>query len=61
VRLDGELYRIELDHVCFGIIVDENVVTSSAPIGRWMVGKHLIQDVVPWIVRERGKIERVDA
>ena len=60
MTLEDRLYRVDLSYACFGIVVgDDNVVTSAAPIGCWMVGKNLVREVVPWVVRRNGKIEQL--
>lgn len=58
MRIDGKLYRVTLPYAVFGIIVnDQNIVMMTAPIGKWMRGKHLIRDIAPWIISKRGSVE----
>lgn len=33
------LYQVISDYGCYGIEVSDNIVTDSAPIGIWMIGK----------------------
>jgi hypothetical protein len=49
------LYRIVLSYAVFGIVVMDNKVTNSAPIGCWMVGKTL-DSIRSWVVRKGGTI-----
>ena len=57
--LRGEimLYRICLSYACFGVIVREGYVTETAPIGKWMLGKH-IDKVTDWVLGKGGSITR---
>lgn len=53
-------YQVELPGgIAFGITVsDEGVVTSTAPIGRWMRGK-MFARVEKWVRGKGGSIQSV--
>jgi len=51
-------YRVTLSYACFGIEVERGYVTSSAPIGRWMIGKSL-HYVIHWVHKKKGRIEGI--
>ena len=36
-----KLYRIELKYGVFGMLIENNKVVDSAPMGRWTVGKDI--------------------
>lgn len=52
------LWRVVLSYACFGIIVEDGMVTDAAPIGRWMIGKPL-GTVAAWVVGKRGTVTPV--
>src|SRR5262245_39153117 len=56
-RLAMRAALVTLPYAAFGIEVDEcNIVRDAAPIGRWMVGKHL-HAVAAWVERKEGTIQ----
>jgi len=50
-----ELYYISLSFAVFGILVEDDIVVDSAPIGRWMVGRN-IKVVMKYVEKHNGKI-----
>jgi hypothetical protein len=54
---DTGLYQVTLPYACFGIEVRNGVVTSSAPIGKWMVGKNFVY-VAEWVSKKRGNMRK---
>ena len=53
-----ELYYVELDYACYGLIVTSGQVTKAPPIARWMIGKTL-PEVSRWINWKAGKISQI--
>lgn len=53
-----ELYWISLPYATFGIIVEENVVIKTAPIGKWMMGKS-IYNIKYWVLKKKGIIKKI--
>jgi len=50
-------YRIVLSYACFSITVNNSgIVTDTAPIGKWMIGKH-IEFIKKWIFKKNGEID----
>ena len=43
---------------CFGVVVKNSIVTSAAPIGKWMQGKTL-EKVKAWVKKKGGTIVKV--
>lgn len=43
---------------CFAIIVSNNIVTYTAPIGKWMRGKH-IEKIKAWVNKKQGTLIRI--
>lgn len=52
------LYLVTLSYACFGIVVLDGYIATSAPIGKWMVGKTLAE-VESWISKKKGTIEYI--
>ena len=53
------LYQIDITYACFGIVIDKDgIVIETAPIGRWMVGKHL-STITKWVESKKGSISLV--
>lgn len=48
-------YRIELSYATFGILVDDDVVIETAPIGKWMRWMNL-KSVEAWVKSKKGTI-----
>jgi hypothetical protein len=59
LKLEKDLYRIILPYACAGIILQNNVVTDTAPIFKWMKGKTL-QEVENWVSNKKGTIQKVE-
>lgn len=36
-----ELYSIDTDYACFGIIAENGIVIEAAPTAKWTIGKSL--------------------
>ena len=54
-----KFYQIILSYAVFGIITDEQgIITKTAPIGNWMVGKHL-NKIKDWLQIKKGNIIEV--
>ena len=53
-----QLYWINLSYACFGIIVKNNKVVETAPIGKWMIKKD-ISFIVNWIKKKKGEIKNI--
>lgn len=52
-------WRIETDYAVFAISVDaNNIIIDAAPIGNWMVDKHL-QDILNWCRHKGFKAEQL--
>ena len=53
------LVQVCLPGSTFGIVLDElSYCTEAAPIGKWMIGKH-IADIIPWVSRNKGTMYEV--
>ena len=48
-------YIIDLPYAYFAIKVEENIVITTPPIGRWMIGK-TIQEIIMWVNSKNGII-----
>ena len=52
-------YRISPNNLaCFGIEVKNSIVTSAAPIGKWMCGKSL-EKIKEWVKKKGGTIIKI--
>ncbi len=51
------LYRIELPYACGGILVENGIVKTTAPIFKWMRGKS-VESIREWMSTKRGTIRR---
>jgi len=52
-------YRVVLPYAVFGIeATSDGLVTQSAPIGKWMVGKPL-GVIMDWVENKGGKVKRI--
>jgi len=49
------LWRIVLPYAVFGVIVKNDIVVDSAPIGKWMIGKTL-NFIQLWVANKNGTI-----
>jgi len=47
------LWRIVLPYAVFGVIVKNNIIVDSAPIGKWMIGRTL-DFIQSWIANKNG-------
>ena len=47
------LWRIVLPYAVFGVIVKNNIIVDSAPIGKWMIGRTL-DFIQLWIANKNG-------
>ena len=56
---DEKWYYVDVDYAVFAVVTYEDRVTSVPPIAKWMIGKH-IYDVIKWVNKHHGKIERGD-
>lgn len=54
-QIDNMLWRIVLPYAVFGIIVVDNIIVNSAPIGKWMIGKTL-DFIQTWVASKNGTI-----
>lgn len=52
------LYYININYACFGIIEENNIIIETAPIGKWMLNKN-IEFIKNWIKKKNGKIVNV--
>jgi hypothetical protein len=51
-----KIYSMDLPYACFAVITDLNDrVSSVAPIGKWMLGKH-VSEIKTWCDKKRGKL-----
>lgn len=56
----SDLYQIDVGYAVFGIQVNNlEHVTKAAPIGKWMLGKH-ISDIERLVAKKRGKVTHVE-
>jgi len=54
VQVDNNmLWRIVLPYAVFGVIVKNNIIVDSAPIGKWMIGRTL-DFIQLWIANKNG-------
>ena len=53
-----EAYQISLSYACGGIEVENNVITKTAPIFNWMLGKSL-NIVQTWVFNKKGSIIQI--
>lgn len=51
-----KLYWISLSYATFGVITTNDIVTSTAPIAKWMMGKN-IEEIKNWVTNKKGKID----
>lgn len=51
-------WRLSLPHAVFCVTESDGVVTEAAPIGRWMVGRALVE-VRRWAERKGGSASRI--
>jgi hypothetical protein len=49
------LYQIDVGYACAGIVIEEGVVTVTAPIFTWMIGKGLPY-IEQWVKSKGGTI-----
>ena len=49
------LYQIDVGYACAGVVTHGDVVSESAPIFKWMIGKEL-KTVVTWVKNKGGTI-----
>ena len=55
----NKLYWISLSYATFGVITDNyNIITEAAPIGKWMIGKTILE-VYSWVLKKRGEIKEI--
>jgi hypothetical protein len=52
------LYWIDINYACFGIITKNKIVKETAPIGKWMKGKH-IKYIRQWVDKKDGETKRI--
>lgn len=52
-------FRVELPYATFGIKTQRGVVVETAPIGRWMMGKHRDR-IEEWVRAKGGTVRRMD-
>jgi hypothetical protein len=53
------LIRVELPHLCAGVIAEAECIVQAAPILAWAVGQHP-EDLTRWVLRREGRIEVVE-
>jgi len=53
------LYQVTLPYACFGIVVEDGMVVTAAPIGKWMVGKR-ISIISVWVGRKKGILRQME-
>ena len=53
------LLRINLPYATFGIVVENGFVREAAPMGKWMIGKH-INMIIKWVEKKGGKVEAIN-
>lgn len=51
-----KLAHIDVGYACFGVQIEDGIVTDAAPIARWMVGKDFKKQVQPWLRHKRAKV-----
>ena len=56
--LDQKWYWISLSYATFGIRTVKNRIDTTAPIGKWMKGKH-IDYIKKWVQNKNGMIKRI--
>uniref|UniRef100_A0A6M3LG05 Uncharacterized protein n=1 Tax=viral metagenome TaxID=1070528 RepID=A0A6M3LG05_9ZZZZ len=52
-------YQIDMPYACAGITVTDGIVTDTAPIFRWMIGKR-IDFILSWANKKKYKINRLE-
>lgn len=58
-RSSSNLFRIQLSYATFGVIDQEGVITETAPIGSWMVGKS-VAEIQQWVTSKKGTMEWIN-
>lgn len=51
-------FQITTVYGCFGIDVEEDTVTETAPIAKWMKGKN-INYIKQWVNKKSGRIQEI--
>ena len=54
----NELYQVRLPYGTFGVECENDKVVKSAPMGKWMLGKH-IHYITGWARRKGGTVLKV--
>jgi len=55
----GELeYRVVLPYACYGIVVENDIITLAPPMIAWAIGK-VISEFIKWVEINGGITERV--
>jgi hypothetical protein len=50
-----KLYQVQLNYATFGLCTVNNIITTVAPIGKWMIGKN-ITEIKNWIAYKKGRL-----
>jgi hypothetical protein len=61
VRTDVEIWQIDIQYACGGIVVgnDGRVIKAIAPIFRKQIGWS-IQEVAQWVEKQNGKLTKIE-
>jgi hypothetical protein len=52
---DKNVFLIDVGYACGGIVIDDlEIVIDTAPIFKWMLGKHF-SEIKKWVERKDGK------
>lgn len=57
--MEETLYRVNVGYACFGIIARKGIVVCAPPIARWMIWQTL-QEIKPWLLEKKAKVEVVE-
>jgi hypothetical protein len=49
------VFHIDVKYACYGIVSVNDIVTESAPIANWMIGKTL-QQIKPFLICKQAKV-----
>ena len=55
-----ELYQIDTGYACFGIVVENGIVTRTAPISKYSLGKRVEQVLSYYRNVKKAKIIKVE-
>lgn len=54
------LWQVDVPHACYGIVTMGGVVTETAPIGRWLLGKS-VEQARAWAKSKGGRLAACDS